>query len=207
MSGIQHRLSSQKVYFAKLQWKVFQEKLECAEFAADYLQAECFLQSYLLFLDQALWALGLEVASQYDIALEDCSRLYPSSVEMLGYIDDCLQQVEVKSPEISRILLAQQDRSNRLYWLLDLVQHCRAGDLSAKLSLQKMKASNQGNRIALSDQSSQSQQVGFQLHGSQLDESQLPGSQLPMIGLEYLELFCGEVDELIAALRSSVQEY
>ena len=197
MSSIQHRLSSQKVYFAKLQWKVFQEKLACAEFAADYLQAECFLQSYLLFLDQALWALGAEVASQYDIALEDCSRLYPSSVEMLGHIDDCLQRVEVKSPEISRILLAQQDRSNGLYWLLNLLQHCRAGDLSAKLSLRKMKASSQGNRIALSGQLSPSEQVG-----SQQDEP-----QLSTIGLEHLESFCGEIDELIAALRNSVQEY
>lgn len=187
MSSVQYRLSSQKVYFAKLQWQVFQDNLRSAEVAADYLQAECFLQGYLLFLDQALWAVGKEVAAQYNLDLEEATRLYPSSVEMLAYIDHCLQAEEVKSPEISRILLAQQDRSSGLYWLLQLLQHARGDDLRAKFSLRKLKALNEGDKIALNSQ---------------------PDSGLQRtLSLADLESFYSEVEELIAALRGSIQEY
>ncbi|PCJ15731.1 MAG: hypothetical protein COB04_12795 [Gammaproteobacteria bacterium] len=187
MSSVQYRLSSQKVFFAKLQWKMFQEKLDSAEFPGDFIQAECFLQAYLLFLDQALWAIGMEVAGPYDLPLDDCSRLYPSSVEMLRHIDDCLQQVEVKSPEISRIILAQNDPSNRLYWLLQLVQHARGDDLSAKFNLRRLKEASQGNQILLSEASSSPEQG--------------------RVSIEFLGSFAHEVDGLIAALRNSLQEY
>lgn len=177
-------LVNEKLYYAKLNFNLFKQKLELAEVAADFLEAECFLQSYFDYLDQTLWALALEMASRCGIDLAPENRADFSAQRLLDSIRSTLSGQQINSPEISRLEQVLADKNNPLSALGIFLPLAKSGRFRQQYPLTELKKNV--NLIAVSNGVANSSCA---------------------INLDFLERMYQQAQQLLAEIRDSAEEY